>query len=96
MTLTLTRSGRCSPRTPTLTLPYGPNPNQIRALLASRALPLVGDVRYGGPPCESLALHAAALRLSHPMPAMAGLPLQLTADVPEEWDTVRGWGWGWG
>ena len=93
MTLTLTRSGRCSPRTLTIALPL---PHQIRALLASHALPLVGDVRYGGPPCESLALHAAALRLSHPMPAMAGLPLQLSADVPEEWDTVRGWGWGWG
>ena len=109
--------------TPTLTL-------QIRALLASHALPIVGDVRYGGPPCESLALHAAVVRLlhppyilhhacyggatwlgsgsglglanpnpnpnpnanqvrlSHPMPAMAGLPLQLTADVPLEWGTV--------
>ena len=28
--------------------------HQIRALLASHALPLVGDVRYGGPRCQAL------------------------------------------
>jgi len=64
--------------------------HQIRALLASHALPLLGDVRYGGPQCEALSLHAAAVRLLHPVAAQreAGQLLQLTADVPDEWGTA--------
>lgn len=38
--------------------------HQIRAQLAARGFPLIGDVKYGGPPCEDgLKLHAARLRV---------------------------------
>lgn len=38
--------------------------HQIRAQLAERDFPLIGDVKYGGPPCEGgLKLHAARLRV---------------------------------
>lgn len=37
--------------------------HQIRVHLAHLGRPIYGDERYGGPPCERLALHAARLRL---------------------------------
>ena len=45
--------------------------HQIRAQLAGRAFPLIGDLKYGGPPCEQgLLLHAAQLSFS---PALADI-----------------------
>ncbi|MDR1947121.1 MAG: hypothetical protein LBQ51_08155 [Desulfovibrio sp.] len=37
--------------------------HQLRAQLAARAFPLIGDPLYGGPPFPDLLLHAYALRL---------------------------------
>jgi RluA family pseudouridine synthase len=41
--------------------------HQIRAHLAAAGLPIVGDVRYGGPPAPRLLLHAWRLTLPHPV-----------------------------
>lgn len=38
--------------------------HQIRAQLASRSHPIIGDAKYGGPPHPQLLLHAAALRFA--------------------------------
>jgi 23S rRNA pseudouridine1911/1915/1917 synthase len=40
--------------------------HQIRAHLSEQGCPLVGDVSYGGPAAERLALHAHSLRFLHP------------------------------
>ena len=56
--------------------------HQIRAHLAAEQLPIVGDVRYGGPPAERLQLHAWRLRLPHPV---TGELLALEAPAPEGW-----------
>jgi 23S rRNA pseudouridine955/2504/2580 synthase len=37
--------------------------HQLRAQLAARCFPLIGDPLYGGPPFKTLFLHACALRL---------------------------------
>lgn len=50
--------------------------HQIRAQLAARGLPLVGDALYGGPPAPRLMLHAEELRLLHPITQQ---PLRLRA-----------------
>ncbi|MEM7812468.1 MAG: RNA pseudouridine synthase [Planctomycetota bacterium] len=47
-------------------------PHQIRVQLAVRGWPIVGDVKYGGPPLPAeeggrwIALHAARLEVGHP------------------------------
>lgn len=41
--------------------------HQIRAQLAARGFPLVGDTLYGGLPARRLMLHAEELRLRHPV-----------------------------
>jgi 23S rRNA pseudouridine1911/1915/1917 synthase len=58
--------------------------HQIRAHLAAERLPIVGDVRYGGPPARRLHLHAWRLRLPHPV---TGELLALEAPAPEGWLT---------
>jgi 23S rRNA pseudouridine1911/1915/1917 synthase len=40
--------------------------HQIRAHLSEAGLPIVGDLRYGGPAAPRLALHAHALVVPHP------------------------------
>ncbi len=58
--------------------------HQIRVHLASRGHPLVADAVYGGRPLFGLArqaLHAAALRLRHPL---SGDALQFEAPLPAD------------
>jgi len=61
--------------------------HQIRAHLAARHLPVLGDVRYGGPesagnvPVARVMLHACAVRLPHPV---LGTPLEIRCPYPED------------
>jgi 23S rRNA pseudouridine1911/1915/1917 synthase len=60
-------------------------PHQIRVQLASRGLPIVGDLRYGSRrefDGRNLALHCYRLRLEHPVSKM---PVSWTAPPPETW-----------
>jgi len=60
-------------------------PHQIRLQAAERALPVVGDGRYGasddGPP-GGIALHHAVLRVDHPTEARRAT---FVAGVPADW-----------
>jgi 23S rRNA (cytosine1962-C5)-methyltransferase len=57
--------------------------HQIRVQLAAAGFPIVGDVRYGGPPAERLFLHAASLTLAHPKTRR---PVTFQARVPAVFD----------
>ena len=49
--------------------------HQIRAQLSGRGVPLVGDVKYGGPACDQgLMLHASNLTFSKRLACQLGLP----------------------
>jgi 23S rRNA pseudouridine955/2504/2580 synthase len=49
--------------------------HQIRAQMAGRGFALVGDPKYGGPPCrQGLLLHAAALAFAPALAEALGLP----------------------
>jgi RluA family pseudouridine synthase len=67
--------------------------HQVRAHLADAGLPILGDVRYGGDAAvcgvriPRVMLHAAALRLSHPV---TGAPLDLWCPRPRDFDQVLG------
>lgn len=62
--------------------------HQIRVHLSSRGWPLLADALYGGVPAlglERQALHAARLRLAHPV---TGLALDFEADLPADMATA--------
>ena len=67
--------------------------HQVRAHLAAAGLPILGDVRYGGVAAVNgvriprVMLHAAALRLDHPV---TGAPLDLRCPRPADFDQVLG------
>lgn len=65
-------------------LPSTGRRHQLRAQLAARGCPIVGDRAYGSrlPFPDGIALHARRLTLRHPR---TGEPLQLTADWPATW-----------
>jgi len=58
--------------------------HQIRAQLAAAGWPILGDRRYGGPPCDmaGIALHHVRLELEHPV---RRTPLVLEAAHPDTW-----------
>ena len=66
--------------------------HQIRVHLASRGLPLVADVLYGGRPALGMlrqALHATELRLLHPVTRRSvGFDCPLPADLLAAWQEV--------
>ena len=61
--------------------------HQIRAHLAARGLPILGDVRYGGASetagihVPRVMLHACTLRLLHPV---TGAPLEIRCPYPQD------------
>ena len=58
--------------------------HQIRVQASSRRLPIVGDVKYGGPrwSAPGIALHAARIVLPHPTRRE---PMTFEAPLPETW-----------
>jgi 23S rRNA pseudouridine1911/1915/1917 synthase len=71
--------------------PHTGRTHQIRLHMAHIGHPLLGDTRYGGPTAYAgrelpgHLLHAAELRLRHPV---TGEPLALTSPLPELFATV--------
>ena len=67
--------------------PTGGSKHQIRAMLSDAGAPIAGDARYGAPPQPTLALHAATLRLDHPVGARG--QLRVLAPLPAaEWAAI--------
>lgn len=64
--------------------PHTGRPHQIRAQLAARGLPIVGDVKYGARPTRTgrVMLHAAELTIDHPV---RHAPVTVRAPMPAEW-----------
>jgi 23S rRNA pseudouridine1911/1915/1917 synthase len=63
-------------------------PHQLRVQCAARRLPILGDVKYGGKPFQSLrgiALHSESLAFEHPT---LRTPLIVHADVPIDWQSL--------
>ncbi|HYO24553.1 MAG TPA: RluA family pseudouridine synthase [Lacipirellulaceae bacterium] len=63
--------------------------HQIRVQLAKVGHPILGDMKYGGPPGFSpgIALHARQLELEHPVRRE---PLSLEAPLPRSWHSHPG------
>jgi RluA family pseudouridine synthase len=65
--------------------------HQVRAHLADAGLPILGDVRYGGPrsaagaPAARVMLHAAALSLDHPITRR---PLRIQCPRPRDFEDL--------
>lgn len=64
--------------------PHTGRMHQLRVHLAHAALPIVGDRLYGGPPAPRLMLHAATLRVPHPVDHR---PVDVWAPIPPEFST---------
>jgi 23S rRNA pseudouridine1911/1915/1917 synthase len=60
--------------------------HQIRVQLAARGMPIVGDVKYGGPRADLFGLHAAELTFQHPVTHQA---ITLRAAEPRDWKEMR-------
>ncbi len=58
--------------------------HQVRVHLSAVGHPVIGDRQYGRPPAGRLMLHAAALRIPHPL---TGEPLEVRAPLPVEFET---------
>jgi 23S rRNA pseudouridine1911/1915/1917 synthase len=56
-------------------------PHQIRCQLAFVGHPILGDLKYGGPPAKRPALHALRLELPHPV---GGELVTLNAPIPKD------------
>ena len=75
-------------RTATATLlevrPHTGRPHQIRAQLAARGLPIVGDVKYGARPARAgrILLHGIELTFEHPVRRQ---PVSVRAPLPTDW-----------
>ncbi len=65
-------------------------PHQLRATLASRGTPIIGDLRYGDPRelGRAIALHAHLLAFDHPI---SGERVEVNAPLPALW--LREWPW---
>ena len=61
--------------------------HQIRAHLAHLGIPIVGDVRYGGPRAVRVLLHAERVKFQHPT---TGVPLSVTSPRPCEFSGADG------
>lgn len=61
--------------------------HQIRVQLASRGLPIIGDVKYGarGAQAGQISLHATRLTFEHPT---RHEPVSVHAEPPPEWDDL--------
>ncbi len=66
--------------------PHTGRTHQVRLHASALGMPILGDVEHGGPEGARLFLHAAALRLEHPV---AG-PLELVDEPPSSFDRVLG------
>jgi len=64
--------------------PHTGRTHQVRVHAAALGMPILGDVARGGRPSPRLFLHAAALRVDHPVSG----PLDLVADRPTSFDRV--------
>ncbi len=64
-------------------------PHQIRAQLAARGMPLLGDVKYGAGQQflggRAVALYSFAVGVRHPV---GGAPLLITLGPGDEWDSL--------
>lgn len=64
--------------------PHTGRKHQLRVQLASRGMPILGDVKYGSPVSYGnfIALHAKSLTVLHPITSE---PISLIAEVPKSW-----------
>lgn len=68
-----------------LAVPRTGRKHQIRAHLAHRGLPIIGDDLFGGEPASRLLLHAHCLELPHPE---TGALLRWTAEPGDDFNPV--------
>ena len=69
-----------------LAMPRTGRKHQIRAHLAHRRLPIVGDALFGGEPASRLMLHAYRLEIGHPV---SGQRMQWTAEPSSDFQPPK-------